>query len=139
MCRRTEEVRPTVGLPRHRHFVGLSNVQVQAPTLGQPFYGYLQKKPSHFSQLLLRAWGYGGPIFILNPSGLHGGVYLSVFLFIILIAPTDTWSCPIWDLHFVLMLRPFFPELVISTDLLSFEHPSVLLFCLNVFLFIILI
>ena len=27
------------------------------------------------------------------------------------------------------MLRPFFPELVISTDLLSFEHPSVLLFC----------
>ena len=31
---------------------------------------------------------------------------------------------------FVLMLRPFFPELVMSTDLLSFEHPSVLLFCL---------
>ena len=30
---------------------------------------------------------------------------------------------------FVLMLRPFCPELVISTDLLSFEHPSVLLFC----------
>ena len=24
----------------------------------------------------------------------------------------------------------FFPELVMSTDLLSFEHPSVLLFCL---------
>ena len=32
-------------------------------------------------------------------------------------------------LAFVLMLRPFIPELVISTDLLSFEHPSVLLFC----------
>ena len=31
-------------------------------------------------------------------------------------------------LAFVLMLRPFFPELVMSTDLLSFEHPSVLLF-----------
>ena len=31
---------------------------------------------------------------------------------------------------FVLMLRPLFPELVMSTDLLSFEHPSVLLFCL---------
>ena len=30
----------------------------------------------------------------------------------------------------VLMLRPFFPELVMSTDLSSFEHPSVLLFCL---------
>ena len=29
----------------------------------------------------------------------------------------------------ILMLRPFFPELVMSTDLLSFEHPSVLLFC----------
>ena len=29
------------------------------------------------------------------------------------------------------MLRPFFPELVMSTDLLSFEHPSVLLFCLT--------
>ena len=27
------------------------------------------------------------------------------------------------------MLRPFFPELVMSTDLLSFEHPSVLLLC----------
>ena len=32
-------------------------------------------------------------------------------------------------LAFVLMLRLFFPELVMSTDLLSFEHPSVLLFC----------
>ena len=31
-------------------------------------------------------------------------------------------------LAFVLMLRPFFPELVMSTDLLSFGHPSVLLF-----------
>ena len=30
---------------------------------------------------------------------------------------------------FLLMLRPFFSELVMSTDLLSFEHPSVLLFC----------
>ena len=32
-------------------------------------------------------------------------------------------------LAFVLMLIPFFPELVMSTDLLSFEHSSVLLFC----------
>ena len=30
---------------------------------------------------------------------------------------------------FVLILRPFIPELVMSMDLLSFEHPSVLLFC----------
>ena len=29
-------------------------------------------------------------------------------------------------LAFVLMLRPFFPELVMSADLLSFEHPSAL-------------
>ena len=32
-------------------------------------------------------------------------------------------------LAFALMLRPFIPELVMPTDLLSFEHPSVLLFC----------
>ena len=32
-------------------------------------------------------------------------------------------------LAFVLMLRPFFSKLVMSTDLLGFEHPSVLLFC----------
>ena len=38
-------------------------------------------------------------------------------------------------LAFALMLRPFFPELVISTDLLSFEHPSVLLFCFLRFIF----
>ena len=29
----------------------------------------------------------------------------------------------------ILMLRPFIPEIVISMDLLSFKHPSVLLFC----------
>ena len=30
MCRRTEEeVGPTVGLPRHRHFVGFFNVPVE--------------------------------------------------------------------------------------------------------------
>ena len=34
-----------------------------------------------------------------------------------------------FGIAFVLMLRPFFPELVMSMDLLSFEHPSVLLFC----------
>ena len=30
-----------------------------------------------------------------------------------------------------LMLRPLFPELVMSKDLLSFEHSSVPLFCLQ--------
>ena len=34
-----------------------------------------------------------------------------------------------FGLVFVLMLIPFFPELVMSTDLLSFEHPSVILLC----------
>ena len=38
MCRRTEEkVRPTVGFPYHRHFVGFFNVTVQAPIRGHPF------------------------------------------------------------------------------------------------------
>ena len=41
MCMQTEEeVRPTVELRRHRHFVGCFNEPVQAPTRGQPFYGY---------------------------------------------------------------------------------------------------
>ena len=34
-------------------------------------------------------------------------------------------------LVFVLMLRPFIPEIVMSTDLMSFEHPSVLQFRFN--------
>ena len=34
---------------------------------------------------------------------------------------------------YILMLRPFFPDLVMSTDLLSFEYPSVRLFCLTVY------
>ena len=38
---------------------------------------------------------------------------------------------PRWWQTLVLMLRPFFPELVMSSDFLSFEHPSVLLFCLD--------
>ena len=65
MSRRTEEeVRPTVGLSHHRHFVGFFNVPVK--TRGHLFYSY-SKKPSHFSRLLRRAWGYGIPILILNP------------------------------------------------------------------------
>ena len=34
-----------------------------------------------------------------------------------------------FGLAFVLMKRPFFSELVMSTDLLSYKYPSVLLFC----------
>ena len=45
MCRRIEEeVGPTVGLPRHRHFVGFFNVPVLAPTRDQPFYTVI---PTH--------------------------------------------------------------------------------------------
>ena len=38
MCRRTEEeeIGPTVGSQRQRHFVGFFNVPVQAPTRDQP-------------------------------------------------------------------------------------------------------
>ena len=32
MCRQTEEVEPTVRLPRHRHFVMFLNVPLQALT-----------------------------------------------------------------------------------------------------------
>ena len=83
MCRWTEEVGLTFGLPRHRHFVGFSNVPVQAPTRGQTFYGYFKNPPSYFRHLLLRAKGYRGPIIILNLPGPHGGIYFNVFLFII--------------------------------------------------------
>ena len=31
------------GSKRHRHFVGLFNVPVQAPTRGQSFYGFSEK------------------------------------------------------------------------------------------------
>ena len=70
MCRWTEEeVRPIymVGLPRHRHFIGFFNVPVQAPTRGQPFYGYAEKQP-HFSRLLRHSWRYVRSILALNPG-----------------------------------------------------------------------
>ena len=59
------------GSQRHRHFVGFFNVPAQPPTPGQLFYGY-SEKPPHFSRLLRRAWGYGGPIIVLNPQGPRG-------------------------------------------------------------------
>ena len=50
MCRRTEEgIGPTVGLPRHRHFVGFFNVPVLAPTRDQPFYTVI---PTHRPHLV---------------------------------------------------------------------------------------
>ena len=44
------------------------------------------------------------------------------------LTPPDTWSCPTLDLAGVLMLRPIYWTCLVS-GLLSFEHPSVLLFC----------
>ena len=45
------------------------------------------------------------------------------------LTPPDTWSCPILDLHLFLCWDHSFLNLSCTTDLLSFEHPSVLLFC----------
>ena len=45
-------------------------VPVPAPTRGNLFYS---EKPPHFSRFLRRAWGYGGPIFVLNPHRLPRG------------------------------------------------------------------
>ena len=74
MCRQTEKIGPTLGLPRHIHFVVFFNVPIEALTLGQPFYGYPEKL-FHFRRLLRRSWGYGGPILVLNPWILSG-IYL---------------------------------------------------------------
>ena len=84
LYRRTEEVGHTVGAPRHRHFVGFSGMPGRAPTRGQPFYGYYEK-PSHFSHLLRRAWGYGDLFSSFkNPPGPHGGINFNVFIFILI-------------------------------------------------------
>ena len=45
MCRRTEEeLGPTVGLPRHRLFVGFCKVSVEAPERDHHFYVYSEKQ-----------------------------------------------------------------------------------------------
>ena len=44
------------------------------------------------------------------------------------LTPPGTWSCPTLGVACVLMSRPISPELVCS-GLLSFENPSLLLFC----------
>ena len=52
--RKKLDLRP--GSQRHRHFIGIFNVPAQAPTGGQPFYGYSEKPPD-FNRLLRRALG----------------------------------------------------------------------------------
>ena len=54
------------GSNRHSYFVVFFSVSVQALNRGQPFYGYFEKPP-HFSCILRRAWGYGGPIVVVHP------------------------------------------------------------------------
>ena len=66
----------TVGLSRHRLFVGSFNVAVQSPTRGYHIYGFFFLEPPipHFGRRLRRALGYGGPIHILNPRVPTGKV-----------------------------------------------------------------
>ena len=63
MCRRTEdEIGPTVGLPRHRHFEGFFLPYPSKHRYGTLiFYGY-SEKPPNFNRLLRHARVYGGPI-----------------------------------------------------------------------------
>ena len=55
------------GSNRQRYVVVFFNVSVQAPTRGQPFYGYSEKS-AHLSRILRRAWGYREPIVVLHPK-----------------------------------------------------------------------
>ena len=74
MCRRTEEeVVPTVGLPRHRHFAGFFNVPVLAPTRDHPFYTVI---PTHRPMLspFTITLGIRRTHSRLNPPGPHGGL-----------------------------------------------------------------
>ena len=66
MCRRTEEVGPAVGLPRHKHFVWFFNVPVKAPTTLFTVIPRTPPPPPISIALLRRAWGYVGSFLILN-------------------------------------------------------------------------
>ena len=50
---------------------------VQAPTRGQPFYGY-SEKPPHVSRLLRHAWEYGRHILELTPGSPRGKFNIDV-------------------------------------------------------------
>ena len=65
--------------------------------------------------------------FYLIVQGFHGTYATGAACQQRTLTPPDTWSCPTLGLACVLMSRPISPELV--SGLLSFEHPSVLLFC----------
>ena len=72
MCRRTEEgIGRTVGLPRHRHFVGFFNVPVLAPTRDQPFYTVIPTPP-HLVAFYDHAGDTEVHILDLTPRALTG-------------------------------------------------------------------
>ena len=72
MCRRTEQgIRPTVGLPRHRHFVGFFNVQVLAPTRDHPFFTVIPTPP-HLVAFYDQAGDTDVHILDLTPRALTG-------------------------------------------------------------------
>ena len=74
MCKRNEEeVGPTVGLPRHRHFVGFFNVPVLAPTRDQPFLYGDSDTPPHLVAFYDHAGDTEVPILDLTPRALTGG------------------------------------------------------------------
>ena len=58
------------GSQRHRHFVGLFNVPVQAPTRDHPFYTVIPRNRPILS-LFTPRWGYGGHILGFTPQTFH--------------------------------------------------------------------
>ena len=77
MCRRTEEEEvPTVGLPRHRHFVGFFNVPVPSTDTGPSFLYGDSDTPPHLVAFYDHPGDTeesGGHILDLTPRTLTGG------------------------------------------------------------------
>ena len=67
MCRPIEkEVEPMIGLQSPLLFRSVLWRVRPSTDQGPTFYGYSEKAP-HFSRILRRAWGYGGPIVVVHP------------------------------------------------------------------------
>ena len=81
MCRRTEEeVVPTVGLPRHIHFVGIFKRARPSIDTGPNFLRLFRENCPLSVRLLRRAWGFRGPILVLNPRVPTGDSLYGVYL-----------------------------------------------------------
>ena len=77
MFRRTEEgIGPTVGLPRHRHFVGFFNVPVPSTDTGPTFLYGDSDTPPHLVAFYDHAGDTEVHILDINPPGPHGGLML---------------------------------------------------------------